>query len=62
MRLVLNRAGQVLSMAMAHSSGHADLDAEASTWIERAEPFPPFPPEFTASRLVLTVPLRFTLQ
>jgi protein TonB len=49
-------------MAMVHSSGHADLDAEASTWIERAEPFPPFPPEFTASRLVLTVPLRFTLQ
>jgi protein TonB len=60
--VTLSRTGQVLSMAIATSSGHADLDAEAQAWITRAEPMPAFPPEITAQQMALLIPLRFTLK
>jgi len=62
MNVTLSRTGQVLSMAIATSSGHADLDAEAQAWITRAEPLPAFPPEIAVQQMALLIPLRFTLQ
>jgi protein TonB len=62
MNVTLSRTGQVLSMAIATTSGHADLDAEAQAWITRAEPLPAFPPEITVQQMELLIPLRFTLQ
>jgi periplasmic protein TonB len=62
MRVTLDHAGHVSSMALVGSSGYPDLDAEASAWIARAAPLPAFPPEITASQVNLVIPLRFTLQ
>lgn len=62
LRLTLSHEGDVVALSIAHSSGHPDLDAEALAWIVRAEPLPAFPPEVTAPRVELLVPLRFTLQ
>jgi protein TonB len=62
MRVTLDHAGHVLSMALVGSSGYPDLDAEASAWIARAAPLPAFPAEITASQVNLVIPLRFTLQ
>jgi protein TonB len=45
--VTLSRTRQVLSMAIAITSGHADLDAQAQAWVTRAEPLPAFPPEIT---------------
>jgi protein TonB len=62
MNVTLSRTGQVLSMAIATTSGHADLDAEAQAWITRADPLPAFPPEITVQQMELLIPLSFTLQ
>ena len=62
MRVTLDHAGHVLSMALVGSSGYPDLDAEAPAWIARAAPLPAFPPEITAQQVNLVIPLRFTLQ
>ncbi len=62
MRVTMAKSGQVLSMAMAHGSGYADLDAEAQAWITRAEPLPAFPAEITVQTMELMIPLRFTLR
>ena len=62
MRVTLDHAGHVLSMALVGSSGYPELDAAASAWIARASPLPAFPPEITASQVNLVIPLRFTLQ
>ncbi len=62
MRVIMSNGGEVVSMTMAQGSGYADLDAEAQAWITRAEPLPAFPPEMTARRMDLVIPLRFTLR
>jgi protein TonB len=61
MRFMVDRAGNVSSVALVRSSGHADLDQEAQSWIQRAQPLPAPPPEITQSRIELVIPLRFTL-
>jgi periplasmic protein TonB len=58
----VDRDGHVLSRKIVHSSGYVDLDDEALAMIERAQPFPAFPPSMTTNTQPLTVPIRFSLQ
>jgi protein TonB len=58
----VDRAGHLLSRHIVHSSGHADLDEEVMSMIDRAQPLPPFPPSMTEPTLDLTVPIRFSLR
>jgi protein TonB len=60
-RFAMNRAGMVLSVAVARSSGHRALDEEARRWIERAQPLPKPPREVTSDPVELVIPLRFAL-
>ena len=61
LRFAIDRQGHVLSYEVVGSSGHPDLDDEARQMIQRADPFPPTPPEFHGERLDLEVPLVFSL-
>ena len=58
----VDRTGHVLSRRIVQSSGHADLDEEVMSMIDRAQPLPAFPPSMTQNRIDLTVPIRFTLR
>jgi protein TonB len=57
----VDRTGHVLSRHIVRSSGHADLDEEVMSLVDRAQPLPPFPPTMTQAQLELTVPIRFSL-
>jgi protein TonB len=57
----VDRAGNVSSVSLVRSSGHPDLDSEATAWVARAQPVPAPPPEITQSRIELVIPLRFEL-
>ncbi|WP_146010220.1 energy transducer TonB [Acidimangrovimonas sediminis] len=54
----LDPAGQVVSVRVIGSSGHADLDAAVVAMVRRASPMPAPPP---GAELALTAPIRFTL-
>lgn len=58
-RFVIRRDGTLVSCTLARSSGIDLIDREAVALPERAGPFPPIPPDFTGSELVLTVPINF---
>jgi periplasmic protein TonB len=58
----VDRTGHVLSRRIVQSSGHADLDNEVMSMIDRAQPLPAFPASMTQTKLDLTVPIRFTLR
>ena len=55
----VDRSGHVLSHEIEKSSGRADLDAEATSMIERAQPLPAFPGTMTQTQVNLTVPISF---
>jgi protein TonB len=52
-------SGQLLSRAVANSSGVPELDGAAIAALERSAPFPPVPPDVSSGPLTLTVPFRF---
>jgi periplasmic protein TonB len=52
--------GHLLSSRIIASSGSAALDAETLALVQRAQPFPPPPPELSGSEL--TVPLNFNIR
>jgi protein TonB len=56
----IDRAGHLLSSRIVASSGSAALDAETLALVQRAQPFPPPPPELAGSEM--TVPLRFNIR
>jgi protein TonB len=56
----IDQAGHLLSSRIVASSGSAALDAETLALVQRAQPFPPPPPELAGSEL--TVPLRFNIR
>jgi protein TonB len=58
---VVDRAGNVSSVTLVRSSGHPDLDREATAWVMRAQPVPPPPPEIAQNRIELAIPMRFAL-
>jgi periplasmic protein TonB len=55
----IDRSGRLLGRSLARSSGSSLLDAAALSTVDRAAPFPPFPPEMTRNRLDVTVPIGF---
>jgi protein TonB len=57
----LNRNGGVLAEHIVRGSGYPELDQEVLAMVQRAQPFPPFPPEMPQARIDLLVPIRFTL-
>ncbi len=58
----VDRTGHLLARHIVRSSGHADLDEEVMSMIDRAQPLPPFPPSMPEPKLDLTVPIRFSLR
>ncbi|BAM91619.1 energy transducer [Bradyrhizobium oligotrophicum S58] len=56
--VVIDRNGRLLSRRLAGSSGSPALDRAALSIIERAQPFPRFPPVMTMAQVSRTVPLR----
>jgi protein TonB len=57
----VSRSGGVLSRHIMRGSGHAELDQEALAMVQRAAPFPPFPPGMTQASAQLSAPIRFSL-
>ena len=55
----MDTGGRIISASVVHSSGHADLDAEAAAIVRRAAPFPPPPPGAPRS---MRVPINFQLR
>ncbi|WP_257166086.1 TonB family protein [Bradyrhizobium sp. SRS-191] len=55
--VVVDRNGRLLSRRLAGSSGSPALDRAAMAIIERAAPFPRFPPAMTQAQVSRTVPL-----
>lgn len=58
----IDRQGRVVDSRVVRSAGAAALDAEALALLNRAQPFPPPPPQFAGDRVNLTVPIRFNLK
>jgi protein TonB len=58
----VDRNGQVLSRQIAQSSGHPELDAEALSMIDRAQPLPPLPDSMPEPQYDFTIPIHFSLQ
>ncbi|MGJ5176777.1 energy transducer TonB [Bradyrhizobium oligotrophicum] len=55
----IDRAGRLLSAALTESTGDPALDQEALAMVERAQPFPPPPPDLPDSDLTLLLPVVF---
>lgn len=58
----LDRAGHVVASRIVKSSGSSSLDQESLELLQRAQPFPPAPPELTGDQISLTVPIRFNIR
>jgi protein TonB len=56
----IDGTGRLLSSRIVTSSGSAALDAETLALVQRAQPFPPPPPELAGSEL--TVPVSFNIR
>lgn len=57
----ISRRGELLSAAVARSSGVAALDQAALDMLRRASPMPVIPAELGLERLTLTIPVEFSL-
>jgi protein TonB len=55
----LDRHGHLITSRILRSSGAAVLDSEALALLQRAEPFPPPPPEYPGDSVNLILPLHF---
>lgn len=64
LNLTLDRAGQVLDVKLARSSGVPSLDKEALALPERASPLPALPEDMAEgkSQITITLPIRFDLR
>jgi len=60
--VTIDRNGRLLSRHLAGSSGSAMLDNAAMAVIQRAQPFPRFPPGMTQAQIALTIPLHLRPQ
>ena len=56
----IDAEGRLLSSRIVASSGSAALDAETLALVQRAQPFPPPPPELAGSEM--TVPVSFNIR
>ena len=62
LRFTIGRDGRLLGFKLEAGSGHASLDREVLAMVERAAPFPAFPPEMPQAQLELVMPVRFSLR
>lgn len=60
--VTIDRNGRLLSRRLAGSSGSSMLDNAAMVVIERAQPYPRFPPGMTQAQIALTIPLHLRPQ
>jgi protein TonB len=60
LRFTMDRQGKVLSYRIERGSGHADLDAEVSAMIERAQPLPA-PPADMPDTMEMVIPVQFSV-
>jgi len=60
LRFTMDRQGKVLAYRIDRGSGHADLDAEVSAMIERAQPLPA-PPADMPETMELVIPVQFSV-
>jgi protein TonB len=58
----IDRNGRLLSRRLAGSSGSSMLDNAAMAVIERAQPYPRFPPGMAQAQIALTIPLHLRPQ
>ena len=58
----IDRQGRVVASRIVTSSGSSSLDKEALELAQRAQPFPPPPPELAGAQISLTVPIRFNIK
>jgi periplasmic protein TonB len=58
----IDRQGRVVASRIVTSSGSSALDKEALDLAQRAQPFPPPPPELAGAQISLTVPIRFNIK
>jgi protein TonB len=57
----LDRSGHLLHWRIEKRSGIELLDDEGGEMLERATPFPPFPPSLEGNHLDLVIPVEFSL-
>jgi protein TonB len=62
MAFTLDREGHVIASRIIKSSGSSALDHESLELLQRAQPFPPAPPELAGNQISLTVPIRFNIR
>ena len=58
----IDAEGHLLSSRIVASSGSAALDAETLALVQRAQPFPPPPPELAGSEIKFVVPVQFSIR
>jgi protein TonB len=58
----INRQGRVMESRILRSSGHPLLDQETIATVQRAQPFPPPPPNMPGETFDFTVPMRFNIK
>ncbi|HEX4504685.1 MAG TPA: energy transducer TonB [Alphaproteobacteria bacterium] len=61
LRFTMNREGRVLAYRIERSSGHADLDAEVLSMIQRAQPLPELPADMPDT-VEIVIPISFSLR
>jgi protein TonB len=57
----IDRSGNLVSDKLVQSTGFPALDAEAVAMVQRAQPFPPPPPQAGDDKLKFTLPVIFAL-
>jgi periplasmic protein TonB len=62
LKFSIDREGHLLSSHIVRSSGFAALDEETLALVQRAQPFPPPPPDSPGEELSFTVPVRFNIR
>jgi len=57
----IDRSGRLLERHIDKSAGSPVLDQEALNLLDRSQPFPPVPPDYSEIQLTMTVPLTFAI-
>ncbi len=58
----ITRQGRLTTRHVSKSSGHSEIDSEALSTVQRAQPYPPPPPELTQQSFMFSVPMRYNMR